>query len=48
MKESKLNHKRAQCDVGYCYAYGEGVEEDFEQAVYWYTNLQIKDMLKLS
>lgn len=27
----------AQCNLGICYKYGNGVEKNFEEAVKWYT-----------
>ena len=35
-KLANKNNIVAQCNLGYCYYYGRGVEKDYTQAVYWY------------
>ncbi len=38
LKELAENgHAKAQCNLGYCYYYGQGVSQDYSKAVEWYT-----------
>ena len=34
---AEKGHKVAQCYLGYCYKYGQGVPKSYEKAVEWYT-----------
>lgn len=36
MKSAKLGESRAQCNLGLMYDHGEGVEQDYGEAVRWY------------
>ena len=37
INESENGEVEAQNNLGECYYYGHGVEQDFKKAVYWYT-----------
>ena len=37
MKAAKGGNSLAECNVGRCYASGEGVEKDLTEAVKWFT-----------
>lgn len=36
IEKAKQGNASAQCNIGYCYDVGEGVTQDYTQAVYWY------------
>ena len=36
-KSVEQNYANAQNNLGVCYAKGQGVKQDYEKAVYWYT-----------
>ncbi|MBP5419901.1 MAG: SEL1-like repeat protein [Bacteroidales bacterium] len=36
-KAAEQGDARAQCNLGYCYENGRGVEQDYQKAVEWYT-----------
>lgn len=35
----------AQFYLGFCFAYGDGVEQDYKQAIYWYTKAAEQDFI---
>lgn len=36
-KAAKLGDARAQCNLGWCYEVGEGIDQNWENAFYWYS-----------
>lgn len=45
-KAANLGHVWAQYELGQCYQKGNGVEQDFEQALYWFNMAADQDNLK--
>jgi len=45
-KAAARGDAEAQCELGVCYEYGFGVQEDLKQAVVWYRKAAEQDMQK--